>query len=85
MSMTSLHLKLLLHHYTHNEPWGGQASAFEEQLRAEGLLEITPPNIQGGPYRVTDKGEAHIQQLLDLPLPTLAWIDRDGQVIQRRS
>ena len=80
--MTQLHLKLLLHHYTHVEPWEGEAQKFEEELRMEGLLKIPLPDSDVGPYQVTERGYAHLQQILSLPLPEPAWINANGAVIQ---
>ena len=85
MKLTPLHLKLLLHHYTHPEPWphkGGCANEYEEQLRSEGLLQLAPPIQVDRDYLVTDKGRAHVEQLLTLPFPTQAWVNESGQVIQ---
>ncbi len=81
MKLTPLHLKLLLHHYTIPEPWEGQASMHEEQLRNAGLLELAHPSQIDRSYLVTDKGRAHIVQLLALPYPVQAWVGHDGEVL----
>ena len=32
-------------------------------------------------YKTTERGRAHIQQLCNLPLPSFAWVDGNGKII----
>ncbi len=80
--MTPLHIKILLHYYSHYEPWpynGGCALEYTHNLVDWGLLEVTDDvNV----CKCTNKGNAHIEQIVNLPLPTQAWIDHAGKVIK---
>ena len=33
-------------------------------------------------YRTTERGRAHVKQLCTLPLPSSAWVDNNGKVIE---
>ena len=33
-------------------------------------------------YKTTERGRAHIQQLCTLPLPSSAWVDSNGKVLE---
>ena len=33
-------------------------------------------------YRTTERGRAHVQQLCNLPLPSSAWVDSNGKLIE---
>jgi hypothetical protein len=80
-SLSPLHLKLLLHAYTHCEPWphnGGCALEYEEHLATAGLVKLSD---DGKYYQCTGMGEAHIWQILNLPLPIPGWMDANGKTI----
>jgi tellurite resistance-related uncharacterized protein len=82
--LTPLHLKLLLHAYSHCEPWhhdGGCALEYEQHLVEPGLVQLTVNRDNVSYYECTDKGKAHIEQLMSLQFPTQAWINKDGDVL----
>ena len=91
MNMTPLHLKILLHVYANCEPYPNVTNTVAEyglQLIEWGLIQEDPnsdPNIPSSGYITTGKGNAHIEQLLQLPLPSQGWIDAQGNVIKRKS
>jgi DNA-binding PadR family transcriptional regulator len=33
-------------------------------------------------YKTTEKGRAHVKQLCTLPLPSSAWVDSNGKLIE---
>ena len=37
-------------------------------------------NLNG--YETTERGRAHVKQLCSLPLPSSAWVDGNGKVIE---
>ena len=79
--MTPLHLKLLLHAFTHAEPWphnGGCALEYEQHLVSAGLVQKSE---DGDYYECTQQGRAHIVQLSNIPLPTQKWVGADGKII----
>lgn len=82
--LTPLHLKLLLHAYSHCEPWphnhSGVAKDYEADLAKEGLVQ-RHEDTDSSYWECTDKGKAHVEQLMSLPFPTQAWINKDGQVL----
>jgi hypothetical protein len=80
---TPLHLKLLLHTYTTPESWPHNASAvldYQTELAEAGLIQ-RHEDTDASYWECTEKGKAHVQQLLTLPLPIPAWINKDGQVL----
>lgn len=40
--------------------------------------------VTGSVYKTTSRGNAHVQQLCNLPLPTSAWLDEHNRVIGGR-
>ena len=57
------------------------------RLRMCGLIElqcfmdgVNTTNLNG--YKTTERGRAHIEQLCTLPLPSSAWVDCNGKVIE---
>jgi hypothetical protein len=79
--LTPLHLKLLLHAYSHHEPWphnGGCALEYEQHLVADGLVQLAE---HASYYECTDKGKAHVEQLCTLQFPRPAWIAENGDVL----
>jgi len=79
MKITPIHLQILLHHYTTAETWeplSDTHTEYKEELRQHGLLSFKREELA-----ITDKGRYHIEQILELPLPTQRWIDHKGMVI----
>lgn len=79
---TPLHLKLLLHAYSHPEPWphnGGCAHEYEQQLVLSGLIQS---HASGHYYECTQKGRAHVEQLCRLPFPTQVWMAANGEILK---
>ncbi len=72
MTLTPLHLRILLHCHIHVDPFDhlGCSEEYEQQLIKLGLLE--PSKFAYHCPNVTERGKAHIQQLLSLPLPQQA-------------
>lgn len=59
--LTPLHLKLLLHAYSHPEPWphnGGCSADYEQQLVSSGLVQLADG---GDYYECTERGIAHVE------------------------
>lgn len=84
MTLTPLHLRILLHCYVSppDVPYshGGCSNDYQRELIQEGLLLFE--HMGDAIPVVTPRGKAHIQQLLSLPLPQQAWVGADGAVIQ---
>lgn len=84
MPLTPLHLKLLLHAYSRCEPWpynGGCALEYEQHLVSLGLVQLASHTEHASYYECTAKGKAHVEQLMNLPLPRQAWIGANGDVL----
>jgi len=84
MILTPLHLRILLHCYISppDAPFNhaGCSNEYQHDLIEMGLLLFD--RIEDASPTATERGKAHIQQLLSLPLPQQAWIGADGAVIQ---
>lgn len=81
---TPLHLKLLLQVYTLAEPGpncGGCEAEYEGHLADAGLIELYGDS-NCKVWVCTDKGKAHVQQLLSLKIPTQAWISASGELLR---
>jgi len=81
--LTPLHLQILLHAYSYPSPWprsGGVNETYQQELHELGMIQKTkkPDEFY---YECTDRGRAHVSQLLMLPFPTQAWIDASGNVL----
>ena len=80
--LTPLHLKLLLHAYSHPEPWphnGGCATEYEQHLATAGLVQL---HKDGTYYECTEMGKAHVDQICALQFPTQAWVAATGELIR---
>ena len=84
MTLTPLHLRILLHCYVSppDVPYshGIVIAEYQSHLIEMDLLQYKHPDHIIP--TVTPRGKAHIQQLLSLPLPQQAWVGADGAVIQ---
>jgi len=83
--MIPLHVQLLLHAYAIAEPIddsNGTRREYLGYLERLGLIEVDPDRRSSG-WKTTERGTAHIRQILDLPLPTLVqrWVDGNGRPI----
>lgn len=88
--MTPLHWKMLLHYYAVAEPYAannpGHANSLAVREYTQGLLEdglIRRDGTSGSGYRTTDRGEALVEYIINLPLPQKVWkmpalTDREG-------
>jgi hypothetical protein len=41
---------------------------------------VDTTNLNG--YRTTGRGRAHVMQLCTLPIPSFAWVDGNGKIIE---
>ena len=78
--MTPLAIDILLHFHVSPLPhplsaYPAVADEIESQLR-DGMIEPDK-----GAYRTTDRGDAHIRHLCNVPFPTQMWVDKDGNKI----
>lgn len=79
--MTPLHIEILLHYYSSPTPFPGSSQAGDEyttDLHNCGLIDP----CGNGVYKTTQKGDAHVEQLCQLPLPTQVWVGFDGKAIE---
>jgi hypothetical protein len=82
--LTPLHLKLLLHAYSHPEPWphnGGCSDEYEQHLVTAGLVQLAAHTEHASYYECTEKGKAHVEQLCTMQFPRQAWIAANGEVL----
>ena len=81
--MNPVALSILVHSYFMSEPhqivFSESGKNAVEFLIREGL--IKPKEGLDREYSCTSRGSAHISQLLDLKLPQLVWLDKDGKFI----
>lgn len=82
---TPLYLTMLLHFYCRRDAFQNlDAPAVSDTLwtlRTEGLIEGVGDGVTIEYWRTTSRGDAHVKQLLALPLPRQAWAAADGSVI----
>lgn len=78
--MTPLHWQMLLHYYAIAEPYAahdpGHANSLAVKDYTDELLEsdlIRHDPSSGSGYRTTDRGEAMVDHIVNLPLPEKVW------------
>jgi len=87
--MSPLELEVLLNIY-YSPVWQNPKFVHEEafifQLKENGIIAeskrktLEPPLTHG--WALTDKGNAWVQLILNVPMPKKAWVDENGQVIK---
>ena len=79
--MTPNDIEILIHcHVSPSDHPRMRAPAVKETyavFEESGMIEKT----DGGYYRTTERGRAHVEVLCSTPWPTQAWIDQNGNVI----
>lgn len=83
MKFTPLHLNLLIHSYCRPTIFPTRNTCveqYEKHLVTFGLIKWK----DGGYYGCTERGVAHVEQLLSIPLPTEAWIGANGEIINTK-
>ncbi len=79
--MSPLEINFLLHCYYSPEPHeridAPAMGSVVTNLIAEGLIVANGKDI----WKTTDRGNAHVEQLCNLPFPRLEWIGYDGKTI----
>ena len=81
--LTPLHLQILIHAYCYPTRWprsGGVNETCQQELLDAGLIQKTnqPDEFYN---ECTDRGKAHVYQLMNLSLPMQAWVNKDGKVL----
>lgn len=81
--MTPNDIEILIHYYSslrhHPRLDAPAVSGAIDDFMMRGLL---ISNSSNSGYEVTDLGRAHIAQLCNLPIPTIAYIDGNNKVIK---
>ncbi len=80
--MTPNDIEVLIHCHVCPAPHPrAEAPAVTQTLRS---LEVNGLIAQreGGGYRTTKRGQAHIEQLCTMPWPIAAWVNTKGEVIE---
>ena len=83
--MTTTELELLIYHFRNQTPHPdiGNDEVNNAVNTLLGLDLITKD--EGGnvddTYDITNKGHAHLEQLCNIPLPILKWVNTDGIII----
>ncbi len=79
--MSPFTLELLLHCYYSPAPFPRiGVPAAKSSVRELLLNDLIHPE-QNGAHTVTEKGLAHVNQILDLPYPTRKWVGYNNKVI----
>ncbi len=78
--MTPLELEVLIHCYYSPElhprfTAPSVEAAYESHIKAELIKPVKEY------FTATEKGKAHIAQILALPLPKTGWVDKHGEII----
>ncbi len=85
-NLTISDLEVLFHcHYsgTHPRVDSSEVQKSYSLLETLGLIEYLYNGSENeSEYRTTEKGRVHIKQLCELPLPTSAWVDGNGKLIE---
>lgn len=80
--LTPLHLDILVHFHSSNEPHPNcNATAVKDYINELVKDCILTPSKDSLSYFVTGMGEAFLKMLLQTPYPTQAWVDANGKVI----
>ena len=91
IKFSSCDLEVLLHCYyspeAHPREDAPAVQSSYKLLECYGLIEpicymvgVDTTNLSK--YKITERGRAHIQQLCNLPLPSSAWVDSNGKLIE---
>lgn len=87
MAHSALQLRVLLHHHYSGTSWSpaegvspAAKEAFDYWLR-NGCLEVETEDPDCD-FRLTDRGKAMVELWLRQELPTLAWLDENGERIE---
>lgn len=70
--MTPLEIQMLLHFYVTSEPWTEWHSSQESALCMFVARELVTGNQHEG-VRLTSRGKAYVEFLMDMPLPVMEW------------
>ena len=85
MKITPLHLSILIHYHVSPVPWpapSNTAAQYTQDLLTIGLLQRRKERPEGEAiFELTDRGHAHLIQLLTLPVPEHRWVNHRGDVI----
>ncbi len=82
--MTPNAIEILIHCYVSPTPHPRiDAPAVGEEIAAMLRNDLIAP-VKGSPfcYRTTQRGEMHIWQLCEMPLPRRAWVNAFGEVLE---
>lgn len=78
--MSPLALEILIKAFYSSEPHQSEGTVpYREAVGtfvSQGMLEFGPDG-----YRTTDRGSAHVRQILALPYPMQGWLGADGRLI----
>jgi len=85
--MTPLHIQLLLHAHAICEPIESLTDTKNEYLNDLVKSGLIKPDEESAPHptsgwMTTERGRAHIEQILALPLPVKIWADSHGRPIK---
>lgn len=78
--MTPLHIQLMLHYYAVAEPYAKNdlehatsraVSDYTKELLEYGLI---VKDVGPSGFKSTDRGNAYVQMLCNLPLPVCKWV-----------
>ena len=79
--MTTIQLSVLMHYRIHTTlyPEIGETTIYAAHswLRDEGLIKLIKKDSGEIGYAITNRGDAHVMQIMDLPLPRRAWVDEN--------
>lgn len=81
MKLTPIHLKVLMYYFETPGPYPSNSQEVTDctiALARHALIEPQPE----GYFRCTDRGLAHVKQILNLPLPQQVWTDAQGKPIK---
>lgn len=83
INMTPNDIDVLLHCYVSPVVHPRIEAPAVQQTIARFVEQELIVRVNGSVYKTTPRGEAHVQQLCNLPLPRAVWLDQYDHVIGR--
>ena len=81
--MTPYELSILMHYYISPELHASHGMSLHDKIVEEYIADGVLDYGDDGIPKTTKLGEAWITQILDTPLPTLAYVDQCGNIINK--
>lgn len=79
--LTPLELEILLHYYSSSDEFKTESRKTDDAIMRFIYDDIIEPLTETSPERLTNKGKAWVELVLNTPMPQQVWLDGNGNVI----